>query len=277
MSVEATARKGYKAMESYVASCYFMPEGPANYEKVGLKPLAAYLCGRVAAMGAVPGEVVVATFYNFNPALVVPQVNKGWKITTPQAISEARNLTVTQGLTRMLTDENGNLPDVSRAIELVKKAVVGLKSEGRALFAGHQAQPWVEDNALLSLWWGCNLLREYRGDGHVAALLVHQVSGLESFLLHAAWENRPLHPGLVRARAWTAEEMEAAYNGLIERGLLNGDKTITEEGKALRESIEAATDRLAVAPWQKLGDEADEFLGIMFGLSKTIRSTGIFG
>src|SRR5690242_17914299 len=131
MTVEATARKAKAALEPLVGMIYFVPEGPARYKLLGLRSQQAYFCTRSAAMGAVPGEVVAATFYNFNPALVIPLVNEGWQKTTPQIASEARNAVVVEGLTRLLPDEDGNLPNVKLAKNQLRKASEGLKGEGR--------------------------------------------------------------------------------------------------------------------------------------------------
>ncbi len=276
MTVEATARKAYGVLEPFVGMVYFVPEGPVNYEKIGLKPRQAYFCTRSAAMGVVPGEVVAATFYNFNPALVVPQVNDGWQKTTPQAATEARNQTVMQALTRLLADENGNLPDVSRAVALTRKACEGLKNDGRPLFAAHNAQPWPEGNDLLSLWWGANLLREYRGDGHIAALVTAEISGIDAILIAGAWSSRVPMDMLLKTRAWSEDQLAEARAALEARGIIK-DGAITEEGKALRDSIEDTTDKLAVAPWRNLGDEAAEFLELMKPLTKRIAESGAFG
>lgn len=273
MTVEATARMAQAAMEPLVAMIYFVPEGPAHYKPLGMRAMQGYFCTRSAAMGVVPGEVVAATFYNFNPAYVVPQVNEGWQKTTPQAAAEARNAAVSEALTRLLAEEDGSLPDVKKALNQLRKATEGLSNQGRPLFAAHQAQPWPEGSDLLQLWWGANLLREYRGDGHIAALLTHEVSGLESIFLAAAWSSRVNLQGLLLTRAWSEEQVAQAKETLLERDLVK-DGALTEKGKALRDSIEDLTDRLAVAPWQKLGDETEDFIGFAKTLSRRIVERG---
>jgi len=278
MTVEATARKAYGILEPLVAMIYFVPEGPTNYEKLGLKPRQGYFCSRSAALGAVPGEVVAATFYNFNPAIVIPLVDEGWKITTPQATAEARNQAVVEALTHLIAEEDGTVPDVSRAVALSRKATANLKMEGRPLFAAHQAQPWPESNDLLSLWWGANLLREFRGDGHIAALLANDISGLEAMLMAIGWSElaAQMKTMLFKTRVWSDEQMAEAYKDLEARGLMQGE-TLTEAGRALRDSIEETTDKLAVAPWRNLGDEAEEYLDLIKPLTKRILERGGLG
>lgn len=275
-TVEALARRAQQVLEPFVAMIYFVPEGPVNYGKIGLKPRQAYFCTRSAALGAVPGAVVASTFYNFNPAIVVPEVNDGWQKTTPQAAAQARNQAVIEALTRLLADESGNLPDVKPAVTLVRQACEGLKGEGRPLFAAHQAQPWPEENDLLSLWWGANLLREYRGDGHIAALLTAGISGLDAILIAGAWSSRVPLAMLLKTRAWSEEEMEQARTDLERRGLLENG-ALTGRGQELRNAVEDTTDRLAVAPWEKLGEDAQEFIKLMEPLTQRILAGGGVG
>jgi hypothetical protein len=278
MSLSAMARKAKEVMDPIVAMVYFVPEGPVLYEKIGLKPRQAYFITRSAAFGVVPGEVVAATFYNFNPALVVPLVNEGWQACTPAQATQARNQTVVEGLTRLWAEEDGTLPDVSRAVELVKKACSNLKVDGRPLFAAHYGQAWADENPLLSLWWGCNLLREFRGDGHIAVLLAEGISGLECTLIAPAWTKSGLPKELLfKSRAWSEEQMAAGYAGLQARGILDGE-ALTEKGQALRDSIEERTDQLALAAWKNLGEEGtQEFLSLITPLTKRILERGGLG
>ena len=66
------------------------------------------------------------------------------------------------------------------------------------LFAGHLAQAWPTEPHL-ALWFGITLLREYRGDGHIAALTADGVSGIEALVLHGATGAVP--PAVLQAHA----------------------------------------------------------------------------
>jgi hypothetical protein len=275
MTTAALARKAKEILEPFVGMVYFVPEGPVNYEKVGLKPRQAYFCSRASALGAVPGEVVAATFYNFNPAMVIPQVNDGWQKSTPAAVAAARNQSVIEGLTRLLGQAD-SLPNLKRGITLAQQACEGLQGMGRPLFAAYQGHAWPLEDDLLALWWGANLLREYRGDGHIAALLTAEISGIEAILLAGAWSSYVPLPLLIKTRAWSEEQISEARTNLEARGLLK-EQALTEQGRALRDNIEDTTDKLALAPWQKLGEAAEEFLEIIQPLSKQIVANGGLG
>jgi hypothetical protein len=264
MSLEAMTRKGRGIIDPLITMIYFVPEGPEQYTKLGLdgprESSQAYFCTRGAPLGK-SGELVASTFYNFNPAGVVPLVNAGWQKTTPEAAIAARNQAVIAALSRLLAGEdNVTLPDVTREIELVKKATTNLKYEGRPLFTAHYAQPWPEEHPLLSLWWGLNLMREFRGDGHIAALVTAEISGIESSLISGPWQNNPKYTSfMIKSRLWSETEIAAAYEGLAERDILR-DGELTTKGRALRDEIEATTDRLDLAPWRNVGDDLEEFL-----------------
>ena len=71
-------------------------------------------------------------------------------------------------------------------------------------------------------------MREHRGDGHVAAWISH-VDSTEIALLSELWWG--IEPGsYVWTRGYDAEDVAAARGRLTERGLLDGDGTLTDAG-----------------------------------------------
>ena len=125
---------------------------------------------------------------------------------------------------------------------------------GRPLFAAHAALEWPE-TPLLELWHAQTLLREFRGDGHVAALVAHGVDPLEALVLHAAAEPS-LAAGLQATRSWPAEDWSDTVAQLAARRLVTADGTaMLEDGAALRQLIEDTTDQLAAPAYAVLGDE----------------------
>ena len=99
------------------------------------------------------------------------------------------------------------------------------------------------------LWQAQTVLREQRGDGHVAALLTAGLDPVESLVLFAA-DNAMDGAWMRNRRGWTEEEWAAAVDRLVERGLAAGrDRALTEAGRALRAEVEAHTDALADAAW----------------------------
>lgn len=193
-----TARFLWQRLESYHGLIYFVPEADQHYTALGLDPgMMGYFASRSAAMGPVPAEVVIATFYNFEPSRIRALVPLAWQRTTAQALWQARVAAADAALTRLLGSRLQS-PDIAEAAALLRELMGECAPEGRPLFAGHLAQAWP-DEPHLALWQAITLLREYRGDGHIAALTVEAVSGIEALVIHGATGSVP--PAVLQA-AW---------------------------------------------------------------------------
>ena len=142
-------------------------------------------------MGAVGADTVIATFFNFNPALVRDAIPEAWDMASPAAVLEARVAAADAALRRMLGDAVGS-PEMQRAAGLARRAAeqAAIRYEGRPLFAAHAGLPWPEAPHLV-LWHAQTLLREFRGDGHIAALVVHDLDPVEALGLHLATGELP--------------------------------------------------------------------------------------
>lgn len=240
---------------------YFAPEAVAAYEELGLTGRAGYFASRSAALGAVPAPVVVATFYNFNPALVGASITTAWTTTDPAAVLAARYAAADRALRTVLGDAITS-PEMNRAAELLRAAAETITGDvtGRPLFAAHAALPWPAEPHLV-LWHAQTLLREYRGDAHVAALLTAGLSGIEALVTHAASGAVPAET-LRTSRAWSEADWNDAVGGLRARDWLTDDAapTFTPAGAARRADIERATDQNSVKPYAHIGEPACEEL-----------------
>jgi hypothetical protein len=143
------------------------------------------------------------------------------------------------------------------------------------LFAAHAALDWP-DEPHLAMWHAITLLREFRGDGHVAVLLTAGMSGLDALVTHTA-TGRGFTESAARAtRGWSDEEWQAAAQRLRADGLL-GEQGLTEAGEQLRASIESRTDELSAAPWERLGVESTErLIEVGRALSRELIAGGAF-
>ena len=233
-----------------------MPDGPA------------YFCSRGSVLGQVPGQVVAAAFGVFNPEVVVPAVSHGWTLTDAPTIEGARTEGAMGQLRRILGDKPEGL---DRAVELFERAVEGLRPEGRALFAGLLAQS-MPDEPLGVAWRLADRLREYRGDSHIAAWTSAGYDAAEIGLVTEAYWGLPLRT-YIRTRAWTADQLDAAEERLVSRGLLQ-DRELTPKGRTEREAIEAVTDAACKRIVDNLGDDVDELVSIAGGWSKSIQAAG---
>jgi hypothetical protein len=251
------ARRTWRFLEPYHGMIYFAPEAAVAYEKLGLTGRAGYFASRSAALGAVPAPVVVATFFNFNPALVRESITTAWSTTDPAAVLAARYAAADQAL-RGLLGEAITSPEMRRAAALLREAAETVVGDvtGRPLFAAHAALPWPTEPHLV-LWHAQTLLREYRGDAHVAALLTAGLRGIEALVTHAASGAVPAET-LRTSRAWSDDDWNRATTDLRERDWLTDDAapTFTPTGAARRAEIEKATDENSVTPYAHIGESA---------------------
>jgi hypothetical protein len=245
--------RAHRAVEPLHSHVYFAPEHDERLGAVGLRPgRMCYFAGRAAPMGPVGPGVVAATFYNFSPSVVARHIPRAWTLATPEQIVAARFDAARASLTRLLGDAAGS-PEVTELAGLLREACSVLTPEARPLYAGHADLPWP-DEPLLQMWHGATLLREYRGDGHLAALLRAGLSPLEA-LVSFTVTGRGLSESVVKvSRGWSDDEWDATVASLTGRGWL-ADGRLTAEGAGVRARLEAETDEMSAAPWAHLGTE----------------------
>jgi hypothetical protein len=249
----AMARRMWQALETLHMTVYFAPEPRDAYRRAGLRGgWMGYFASRSAAMGPVPAEVVVATFYNFHPRMVHRAIPDAWRFAPPEAVLAAR-LEGADATLRRLLGGWAEGPEAAEAAALGRRAMEGRDPAGRPLFAAHAALGWPEQPHL-ALWHAATLYREFRGDGHVACLLADGVDGCEAHVLAAGAGQLP-GAFLREYRGWSEEEWAAAATRLRARGLVTGDGRLTEAGRATRAAIEDRTDDLAMDPWRHLGEQ----------------------
>jgi helix-turn-helix protein len=268
-------RPAHDATNVLHALIYFAPEAEQQLTGVGLEPgRMGYFASRSAPMGAVGAGVVAATFYNFNPAIIADCIPRAWELASPAAVIGARFAAVDAALIRLLGPDAVASADVTTLAALVREAASACSAEGRPLYAGHADLDWP-DPAHLVLWHGLSLLREHRGDGHIAALVASGLSGIEAQITHVATGTGFAPSFAQSSRGWSQQEWDSAAAGLAERGLLDQEGALTPAGQAQRDHIEQETDRMAAAPWQHLGDERTlEVIRIGKTLTRAVLSAG---
>ena len=241
-------RRAWAALEAVHVVPTFSAETRTALGALGLHPGLGYFAARSAALGPVPPEVTTATFYVFAPRLVSRALADVWSTVSPGQVVAARYASASATLHRLL-DRVAASDDVAEAVRLARTACEGLSLAGRPLLAGWASLPWPEE-PMLQLWHAGTLLREHRGDGHVAALLHAPLDPVEA-LLTAGLAGTGL-PFSRATRGWSDEEWTAAETRLRVRGLVDDDG-LTAAGRQLRTDVEARTDAAALEGWQHLG------------------------
>ena len=145
---------------------------------------------------------------------------------------------------------------------------------GRPLAAANADLPWPGEPHLV-LWQAITILREQRGDGHVAALLTAGLDPCEALVSFAAIGAAPTET--FASRGWTQDEWDAARDRLAARGWIDADGIATAKGRDGRDAIERRTDELAGRPWRVLGEEqAARLADLVFPVLEVALLTGLF-
>jgi hypothetical protein len=267
-------------LEPVAGQVYFSPECHELYARLGfsaspgvtgqvaLPDGPAYFCSRGSVLGQVPGEVVAAAFGVFNPAVVVPAVTYGWSITDAPTICAAR----TQGAVGQLRRILGSEPDgLAEATALLHGASAGLRPEGKPLYAGLLALG-LPDDPLGVVWRLTDLLREFRGDAHIAAWSATGFDATEIGLATEQYWGVPPR-SYVRTRAWSTADLDAAEARLDGRGLTIGGQ-LTDAGRALREDVERMTDAQCAPILTALGDDFERLVALLAPWGSAIREAG---
>jgi hypothetical protein len=250
---ERAGRRCHNVLNSIAATLYFSPDLGRELGSVGIEDSdGAYFATRAAAMGAVGPGTVTATFYNFSHDLVAKHVPAVWQTASPQTVLAARERAIDATLRRLLGDEAVASKELAEAAELGLRAAEACTRSARPLYAAHADLP-VPEEPHLALYHAATLLREHRGDGHLAALLEAELGPVEALVSHTATGRGMTPKWALGTRGWSRTDWEAAVLRLRERGLLDAEGELTEAGEAFRKEIEARTDRLDRAPYEHLG------------------------
>ncbi|MCX5250539.1 hypothetical protein OG895_35975 [Streptomyces sp. NBC_00201] len=248
-------RRCHNALNSLHATYYFSPDLGREMGAVGIThPRAVNFATRAAALGPVGAGMVAATFYNYKYELVARFVPAVWETATPGQILDARARAIDATLRRLLGEEAVASEEMAEAARLALRAAEACGRPARPLYSAYADLP-VPEEPHLAYFHAATLLREHRGDGHLAVLMSAELDGLEAIVSHTATGKGMAPKWVFGSRGWSQEEWDAAAGRLRERGLLDAAGELTERGVALRAEIEAETDRLDRAPYEHLGAE----------------------
>ena len=272
---EPVARRMYDLVEPLGLVPYFADESDEALMALGLRnPWDAYFAGRAAPFGrSVPAAVVHAIFYNFAPGEVARHIPRVWDLTTPEAAQAARERGCVAALRRILGDLADD-PGVTRAGDLLLKAATSAPVEGRALFAAVRTLP-VPREPVARLWHAANMLREHRGDGHIAALVSERIGGIEAHVLSALAMGIYPAESFGRIHHLPKARLAEVMDGLGDRGLLDASGRFTDAGRAAKARIESLTDALAEAPYDGLEPlELEQLIALLEPISARLQATG---
>ncbi|MFD8009829.1 hypothetical protein [Streptomyces sp. NPDC058955] len=246
-------RRCHNALNPLHSTLYFSPDLDREFGALGFTdPSAMRLAGRSAALGAVGPGTVAAAFYNYSHELLARHLPAVWETASPATVLDARLRTVDATLRRLLGEETVASPEMAEAAGLALRAAEACTRHARPLYSAHADLP-VPEEPHLAYWHAATLLREHRGDGHLAALLSAGLDPVEALASHTATGKGMAPRWVLGTRGWGRADWEAARERLRGRGILDADGELTEAGVRLREELEETTDRLDAAPYEHLG------------------------
>jgi len=227
--MESTARRMFRLVEPIAVVTYQADEPTDALMALGHRNVwDAYFAGRAAPLGPVPAEVVHALFYNFAEGEAARHIPRVWDTAPPEAAIAAREQGSVAALRRILGDL-ADSPGLVRAADLATAAATGAPTEGRVLYAALRALP-VPEEPVARLWHAATLLREHRGDGHVAALVTAGVGRTECHVLHALSEGMPAEQ-FGRVSHLPRARLAAVVDGMRARGLIAESGWLSDTGR----------------------------------------------
>lgn len=275
-----TARKAYETLEPFHVLAYFNPGLRAAQEDTGLDPHAFYVGARAAPMGDCAAALVTSAFYNFSPDLIAP----AWTAARAAGLTRVADRR-TQMLDESLREILGPLADDPKLPELAaryRELGAGLPLGGRPLAAGWAADP-SPSQPHLALWHAIAVLREWRGDNHIAVLVAHGLDALDAVTFHEAASPDPairrrlLGRKLVQlTRGWDDDAWEASVSRLADRGLVSRTDSgheLTDAGLAEYRQIEDETDAISAPAWT--GTDVDELIDTTRPFVKAVLDAGV--
>ncbi|MCD2193200.1 hypothetical protein LQ327_07345 [Actinomycetospora endophytica] len=275
MSDEPTpARRLRDAIEPIAMVHVHSEEAREQYAALGLARFAGYVLGRAGTLGLPPTPLVVASFGVFEPEMLSGIYESALTTATVPDVLAAKQAGAVRCLHRVL-GEPGR--DVEEVVTVLRGGLDRAPLLGKPLFAGLSALDWPGD-AWGRLWHAANLLREFRGDAHLAALLGAGIGPIEANLLTEA------HVGITtrdytRTRSWAEADIQAALDDLLDRRLLvsrDGGAVLTERGAQLRHDIEDVTEAALDPVLEGMQHGLDRVVERCTGWSRALRDAGAF-
>jgi helix-turn-helix protein len=217
--------------------------------QLGLDFLTGYVWGRASALGEPLPAVVVSAFAVFEPGLITNLYEEArGKVGRPELL-EARVAATTESLRAVLGD-----PDATGVVSVLRRGIDAADGTGRPLFSGLASMPWP-DHPIGQLWRACDILREHRGDSHIAACVSAGLNGVEMNIVTELYLGMPLG-SYSATRAWPEETTTAAIERLRSDGVLEGD-ALSADGRRMRDEIEERTDDAQQSIVDAIGADLD--------------------
>ena len=213
----------------------------------GLSFFGGYVWGRAAALGEPPASLVVASFGVFEPGLLSAVYEEARGRVGRVELLKGRAEATIESLREVL----GGV-DLAQVLVALRRGLEAADGTGRPLFSGLQSLDWPAE-PVGQLWRACELLREHRGDSHIAACITAGLGPVAMNVLTELWVGMPLG-SYTATRGWSPEVIAATVERLRSDGLV-ADGALTAAGRQLREEIEERTDAMQQSIVDAIGED----------------------
>ncbi len=251
--VEPTAARRLRdALEPIATQGWWSRPAGEGLTALGVDFFPGYVWGRAAALGTPTASVVAATFGVFEPRMIAAAYEAGVASATRGDILDARAAGGAASL-----DGIADAAECAAVADPLLRAVDTLDGLGRPLFSALRSLP-VPSSPGGRLWRAAELVREHRGDAHLAALVAAGLDAVEANVLTERWLGFGLGE-YSATRGFGAEALAAGVSRLQARGWMAGDE-LTDSGRAARAAIETSTDAGQQALVEACGDDLEEVI-----------------
>jgi len=262
------ARRLRDALEPIATQGWWAREPMTRLAGLGLGFFEAYVWGRAAALGTPSASVVVATFGVFEPGLLGGVYERGRSAAGRDDVLAARAEGASRAVAAVVDPKAAG-----EVADILLRALDGLDGMGRPLFSALRELPLPTEPAG-RLWRAAELVREHRGDGHLAVLVGAGLDSVEANVLTELWLGYGFgeYSG---TRGWSTEQLEAARASLEHRGWLAGT-SLTEAGIRERGRLEALTDDSQTQLVRMLAADLDRIVAAGERVSETLLQVPAF-
>jgi len=238
---------------------------------LGLNFLTAYVWGRAACLGDVPATLVVAAFAAFEPDLITATYEEARRHVSRNQLLAARDEATIESLQEILRGVDSS--SITHAVTVLRRGLSEVDGTGRVLFSGLLACPWPE-SPVGQLWRACDMVREYRGDSHIAAYITACLGPVDMNILTELYVGMPLG-SYVATRGWSQEAITASVERLQKKGLI-ADSVLTPAGLRVREEIEDHTDAMEQPLINAIGNDFEPLVAHLNDWAELCMKAGAF-
>lgn len=253
---QSAARRLRDAVEAVATIGWWSREAASASINLGHGFFDGYVWGRAASLGDdVSPAVVIAAFGVFEPTMLTAVYQRGRSVSSAESILSARAIGAGDGLRAACLAAAVDISVIEIFGERLMKALADLDCLGRTLFSALRALP-CPSGAYGQAWRAAELVREHRGDGHLAALAAAGLEIVEANVLTECWLGYTIGE-YSSSRGYSPDRLAGTANRLRDRGWLDADGSLTSAGAAAREEIETATDQSQTSLIAALGDDLE--------------------